>query len=129
MALVRLALRRPYTIAVLSLLILLLGFLSVKRMIVDFFPKIDIPVVFVGWNYPGLSAEEMERRVVIISERAYSTTVNGIERIESYCIPGTGLVKVFFHECADLGQAIAPDQLRSTARRCASCRLASLRQS
>ncbi len=107
MALVRLALRRPYTIAVLSLLILLLGFLSVQRMIVDFFPKIDIPVVFVGWNYPGLSAEEMERRVVIISERAYSTTVNGIERIESYCIPGTGLVKVFFHEGADLGQAIA----------------------
>ena len=107
MGLVRLALRRPYTIAVLSLLILLLGALSVTRMIVDFFPKIDIPVVFVGWNYPGLSAEEMERRVVIISERAYSTTVNGIERIESYCIPGTGLVKVFFHEGADIGQAIS----------------------
>jgi multidrug efflux pump subunit AcrB len=107
MGLVRLALRRPYTIAVLSLLILLLGWLSTKRMIVDFFPKIDIPVVFVGWNYPGLSAEEMERRVVIISERAYSTTVNGIERIESYCIPGTGLVKVFFHPGADIGAAIA----------------------
>jgi multidrug efflux pump subunit AcrB len=107
MGLVRLALRRPYTIAVLSLLTLLLGVLSAQRMIVDFFPKIDIPAVFIGWNYPGLSAEEMERRVVIISERAYSTTVNGIERIESYCIPGTGLVKVFFHEGADLGQAIA----------------------
>jgi len=107
MGLVRLALRRPYTIAVLSLLTLLFGVLSAQRMIVDFFPKIDIPAVFIGWNYPGLSAEEMERRVVIISERAYSTTVNGIERIESYCIPGTGLVKVFFHEGADLGQAIA----------------------
>src|SRR5207344_2828095 len=107
MALVRLALRRPYTIAVLSLLIILLGYLSTKQMVVDFFPKIDIPIVFVGWNYPGLSAEEMERRIVIISERAYSTTVNGIERIESHCIPGTGLVKVFFHEGADLGQAIA----------------------
>jgi multidrug efflux pump subunit AcrB len=107
MGLVHLALRRPYTIAVLSLLILLLGALSATRMIVDFFPKIDIPVVFVGWNYPGLSAEEMERRVVIISERAYSTTVNGIERIESYCIPGTGLVKVYFHPGADIGAAIA----------------------
>jgi multidrug efflux pump subunit AcrB len=107
MGLVRLALRRPYTIAVLSLLILLLGGLSMTRMIVDFFPKIDIPVVFVGWNYPGLSAEEMERRIVIISERAYSTTVNGIERIESYCIPGTGLVKVYFHPGADIGAAIA----------------------
>lgn len=107
MELVRLALRRPYTVAVLSLLVLLLGALAATRMIVDFFPKIDIPVVFVGWQYTGLSAEEMERRVVIISERAYSTTVNGIERIESTCIPGVGLVKVFFHPGAEIGAAIA----------------------
>src|SRR5258708_16195327 len=107
MELVRVALRRPYTIAVLSLLVLLLGGLAVTRMVVDFFPKIDIPVVFVGWNYPGLSAEEMERRVIIISERAYSTTVNGIERIESNCIPGIGLVKVYFHQGTDIGAAIA----------------------
>ena len=131
MSLVQLALRRPYTVAVLSLLVLLLGILAVwrtmtaflpaearknpvvaaiadaSRMNVDFFPKIDIPVVFVGWNYPGLSAEEMERRVVIISERAYSTTVSGIERIESTCIPGIGLVKVFFHPGMDIGAAIA----------------------
>ena len=107
MELVRLALRRPYTVAVLSLLVLLLGVLSTTRMIVDFFPKIDIPVVFVGWQYSGLSAEEMERRVVIISERAYSTTVSGIERIESNCIPGIGLVKVFFHPGMDIGAAIA----------------------
>src|SRR3954451_23746410 len=107
MELVRVALRRPYTVAVLSLLVLLLGGLALTRMVVDFFPKIDIPVVFVGWNYPGLSAEEMERRVVIISERAYSTTVNGIDRIESNCIPGIGLVKVFFHQGTDLGASIA----------------------
>ena len=107
MELVRLALRRPYTIAVLSLLILLLGGLALSRMVVDFFPKINIPVVFVAWNYPGLTAEEMERRIVIISERAYSTTVNGIERIESNCIPGIGLMKLYFHEGTDIGQAIA----------------------
>jgi multidrug efflux pump subunit AcrB len=107
MGLVRLALRRPYTVAILSLLILLLGALAITRMVVDFFPKINIPVVFVGWNYPGLTAEEMERRVVIISERAYSTTVNGIERIESHCIPGIGLVKVYFQEGTDIGASIA----------------------
>ncbi len=107
MALVRLALRRPYTIAVLSLLILLLGGLSLSHMKVDFFPRINIPAVVVGWNYPGLSAEEMERRVVIISERAYSTTVNGIARVESNCIPGIGLLKVYFHEGADVGTAIS----------------------
>src|SRR5256885_10413278 len=106
MELVRVALRRPYTVAVLSLLVLLLGGLAVTRMVVDFFPKIDIPVVFVGWNYPGLSAEEMERRVVIISERAYSTTVNGIDRIESQSIPGIGLLKIYFQPGTDIGGAI-----------------------
>ena len=61
---VRLALRRPYTAAIAAMLIALLGVLSVTRMIVDIFPVIDIPVVLVVWNYPGLSAEDMERRVV-----------------------------------------------------------------
>ncbi len=56
-ALVRLALRRPYTMAIAAMLILLMGGLAVIRMVVDIFPSIDIPVVYVAWNYPGLSAE------------------------------------------------------------------------
>jgi multidrug efflux pump subunit AcrB len=107
MWIVRLALRRPYTVAVMSLLILVLGILSLKRMSVDILPAIDIPVVIVVWNYPGLSAEDMERRVVLIAERAYSTTVNGIERIESQCISGIGLIKVYFQTGSELGTAIA----------------------
>src|SRR5207237_1210078 len=107
MWIVRLALRLPYTIAVMALLILVLGTLSLTRMIVDIFPAIDIPVVLVLWNYPGLSAEEMERRVVIISERAYSTTVNGIERIESQSIPGVGLLRIYFQPGTEIGAAIA----------------------
>ena len=91
--LVRLALHRPYTSAVAALLILLLGALSVTRMIVDIFPVIDIPVVMVVWNYNGLTTEDMERRVVLISECAYYTTVNGIQRIESQSIPSIGLLK------------------------------------
>ena len=70
MWIVRLALRRPYTIAVSALLILVLGTLALTRMPVDIFPAIDIPVVAVVWNYPGLAAEDMERRVVLTSERA-----------------------------------------------------------
>lgn len=93
--------------AIAGLLILLGGFLAVTRMVVDIFPNIDIPVVYVAWNYPGLSAEDMERRVVLISERAYSTTVNGIERIESISIPGLGILKVYFTQGTDIGGAIA----------------------
>src|SRR5947208_6440406 len=107
MWIVRLALRRPYSVAVMAVLLLVLGILSLTRMIVDIFHAIDIPVVLVAWNYPGLSAEEMERRVVIISERAYSTTVNGIQRIESQSIPGVGLLKIYFQPGADVGAAIA----------------------
>ena len=104
---VRLALRRPYTAAIAALLLALLGILSVTRMIVDIFPVIDIPVVLVVWNYPGLSATDMERRVNLISERAYSTTVNGISRIESQAIPGVGLLKVYFQPGTDIGASIA----------------------
>src|SRR5580658_10181217 len=90
--LVRLALRRPYTSAIAAMLILLMGALSITRMIVDIFPVIDIPVVLVVWNYNGLTTEDMERRVVFISERAYSTTVNGISRIDSQHRHSEGLL-------------------------------------
>src|SRR4051794_75126 len=105
--LVRLALRRPYTSAITAILVLLLGALSITRMIVDIFPVIDIPVVLVVWNYNGLTTEDMERRVVFISERAYSTTVNGISRIESQSIPSIGILKVYFQPGTDIGGAIA----------------------
>jgi multidrug efflux pump subunit AcrB len=107
MWLVRLALRRPYTIAVSCLLIMILGVLSLARMTVDIFPVIDIPVVAVVWIYPGLSAQDMERRVVLISERGYSTTVNGISRIESQSIPGVGVLRVYFQPGTEIGAAIA----------------------
>src|SRR5512140_1894180 len=115
LALVRLALRRPYTMAIAGMLIMLMGFLSAQRMVVDIFPNIDIPVVYVAWNYPGLSAEDMERRVVLVSERAYSTTVNGIERIESQSIPGLGILKVFFQQGSDIGGAIAQISAQNAA--------------
>ncbi len=107
MWIVRLALRRPYTVAVLSALIFIAGLLSVTRMRTDIFPSIDIPVVVVVWNYPGLSAEDMERRIVLISERAYSTVIDGITHIESQSIAGVGLLKLYFEPDADLGTAIA----------------------
>src|SRR6201996_8231235 len=105
--LVRLALRRPYTSAIAAMLVVLLGGLAITRMIVDIFPVIDIPVVLVVWNYNGLTTEDMERRVVFISERAFSTTVNGISRIESESIPGIGLLRVYFQPGSDIGAAIA----------------------
>ncbi|MGA8642752.1 efflux RND transporter permease subunit [Candidatus Binatus sp.] len=107
MWIVRLALRRPLSVAVMALLMLVLGVLSFNLMNVDIFPSIDLPVVLVVWNYPGLSAFDVERRMVFISERAYSTTVNGIEHIESESINGIGILKVYFQPGSDIGAAIA----------------------
>ena len=118
--LVRLALRRPYTMAIAGMLIMLMGFLSAQRMVVDIFPNIDIPVVYVAWNYPGLSAEDMERRVVLVSERSYSTTVNGIERIESLSIPGLGILKVYFTPGTDIGSVTARNTRHGGAPRSAA---------
>jgi multidrug efflux pump subunit AcrB len=107
MWIVSFALRRPYTIGVVALLILIMGILSISNMMVDIFPVIDIPVVSVVWSYPGLSAEEMERRVVVLDERGISSTVNGVERIESESIPGIGLMKIYFEKGTDIGAAIS----------------------
>ena len=107
MWIVRLALRNPYSIAVLALILMIMGGLSVATMLVDVFPIIDIPVVSVIWNYPGLPAEEMERRVVIINERAFSTTVQGVSSIESQSIPGIGNIRVHFQSGTDIGSAVA----------------------
>jgi outer membrane protein TolC len=62
MWIVRLALRRPYTVLVSVLLVFLFGVLSIQRLQRDILPNIDIPVVIVIWNYPGLPARDMETR-------------------------------------------------------------------
>ena len=107
MWIVQLALRRPVTIVVMSALMLLLGIVSLGSMNFDIFPAIDMPLVNMVWYYPGLSAEEMEQRVVNISERAASTTVNGVDHIESISYNGIGLLKFYFQTGSDTGLAIA----------------------
>jgi multidrug efflux pump subunit AcrB len=107
MWIVRLALRRPYTVLVSVLAVVLFSGLALSRLERDVLPNIDIPVVTVIWNYPGLSADDMEKRVVFITERALSTTVNGIQHIESQSMSTNGLVRVYFVEHTDIGAAIA----------------------
>src|SRR3989475_1346966 len=107
MWIVRLALRRPYTFVVLALLIAVLGVASIVTMPVDIFPAIDIPVVNVIWSYSGLSPTEMQDRVVSISERAFTTTVSGIEHIESVSLRGVAVTRLYFHPNVPIEAAIA----------------------
>ena len=96
MWIVKLALRRPYTFVVLSLLIFILGIGSAIETPKDIFPYIDIPVVTIVWTYNGLPPNEMEGRIITVCERALTTTVNDIEHTESESYQGVAVVKVFF---------------------------------
>jgi multidrug efflux pump subunit AcrB len=107
MWIVRLALRRPYTFVVFALLIAVLGVLSVATMSVDIFPPINIPVVTVIWQYNGLSPTEMEGRIITVSERAFTTTVNGIEHIESVSLRGVSVTRLYFQPNVPIAGAIA----------------------
>src|SRR4029434_2514057 len=107
MWIVRLALRRPYTFVVMALLIAVLGIFSIVTMTVDIFPRINIPVVSVIWSFSGLSPTEMQNRIVNVTERAFTTTVNGIEHIESVSLRGTAITRLYFQPDTPIAAAIA----------------------
>ncbi|CAB3787974.1 Multidrug resistance protein MdtC [Paraburkholderia ultramafica] len=107
MWIVRLALRRPYTFVVLAVLTFIVGPLTILRTPTDIFPNIDIPVVSIVWTYNGFSAQDMANRITSNYERALTSDVDDIEHIESQSLNGVSVVKIFFHQGADINRAIA----------------------
>jgi multidrug efflux pump subunit AcrB len=79
-------------------LMMLIGLVAFFAMPKDIFPAVDIPEINLVWYYPGMSAPEMEQRIVNITERAASQTVNGIDHIESTSFTGIGVVKIYMQE-------------------------------
>lgn len=107
MWIVRLALRRPYTFVVAAMLVVILGIYTILNTPTDIFPNIDIPVISVAFNYDGMPADEMEKRVVGQFERILTTTVNNIEHIESQSLVGRGIIKIYFQKNAKIEEATA----------------------
>ncbi len=107
LAIVRIALSRPYTFIVSALLILLFGTLAALRMPVDIFPSINIPVIAVAFQYQGLPPDQMAGRIITPFERALTTTVNDIEHFEATSYTTFGIVKVFFHPSVNIATANA----------------------
>jgi multidrug efflux pump subunit AcrB len=106
-ALVRIALTRPYTFVVLALLILIIGPLAALRTPTDIFPDIRIPVISVVWQYTGLPPDQMAGRITTPFQRALTTTVNDIEHIEANSYNGFGIIKIFFQPNVDIRTANA----------------------
>jgi multidrug efflux pump subunit AcrB len=90
-----------------SMLILILGVLSIFRTPVDILPVVDIPVIAVIWSFNGMEPTEMEGRIVSNTERAYTTTVSNIEHLESKTYNGVAVVKIYFQPNANIPSAIA----------------------
>ena len=107
LAIVRIALSRPYTFVVAALLIFLLGTLAALRMPVDIFPAIDIPIIGVAFQYQGLPPDQMAGRIITPFERALTTTVNDIEHIEANSYTTFGIVKIYFHPSTNIATANA----------------------
>src|ERR1700743_2194033 len=113
MSVVETALKRPYTVVAMLILISLMGIGAALRMPVDIFPEIDVPVVAVVWTYNGMSAQDVQNRILTLHERQLASVVDDIERIEATSYYGVGVEKVFLHQGADVTRAIA--QLSSSA--------------
>lgn len=107
MWIVRLALEKKYTIAVMALLILIMGTVSVLRMPTDIFPRINIPVVSVLWGYSGLSTNEMEKMITNFSETSIINNVGDIQRVESQTYNGTAVIKIYFQPTVKIEEALA----------------------
>ncbi len=107
LAIVRIALSRPYTFVVMAMLIVIFGVAAAIKTPTDIFPNIGIPVVAVVWQYNGLPPDDMSGRVIYYYERYLSAQVNDIEHIESQSLPGYGVVKVFFQPGVNINGALA----------------------
>jgi multidrug efflux pump subunit AcrB len=113
MSLAQYVLKRPYTVVAVLILIGLLGLGEALRMPVDIFPEMDIPVVSVVWTYSGMSAQDVQNRILTLHERQMASLVDDISRIEATSYQGVGVIKVYLHEGADVTRAIS--QLASSA--------------
>jgi multidrug efflux pump subunit AcrB len=107
LAIVRIALSRPYTFVVAAMLIFLMGTLAALRMPVDIFPSINIPIIGVAFQYQGLPPDQMAGRIITPFERALTTTVNDIEHFEANSYTTFGIVKIYFHPTVNIATANA----------------------
>jgi multidrug efflux pump subunit AcrB len=113
MSVVENALKRPYTVVAVLILVTLMGIGAALRMPIDIFPEIDIPVVAVVWTYNGMSAKDIQNRILTLHQRQLASLVDDISRIEAVSYQGVGVEKVYLHEGADVTRAVS--QLASSA--------------
>ncbi len=115
MWIVRVALNRPYTFIVVSVLILILSGVAIVQTPVDIFPSIDIPVIGIVLSYTGLSPQDMQDRLASVMQRNMTNTVEDVDHYEAQSYHGISVVKVFLQPKANLYGDIAEVSSVSTS--------------
>jgi multidrug efflux pump subunit AcrB len=99
------AIRKPFLIIVVCLMVAVMGITAVVRMPVDLFPEINIPVVVVATFFSGMPPEQIEADITGRFERFF-TLASNIEHIESRSLPGVSLIKIFFQPGTNADSAV-----------------------
>lgn len=107
MWLVKYALRRPYSMGALAILVFILGFSSLRQLPVDILPEVKTPVVNVVWTYQGLNAREMATKITSFSELALLNNVDNVKEISSETFNGVGLVRIVFQDNVEIDVALS----------------------
>src|SRR5919204_5345779 len=106
MNLVRGAMRRPITVIVAVIAVVLGALLALQQMPRDILPTLGVPTIYVAQPYGGMDPSQMEGYLVYYYEYHF-LYINGIEHVESKSIQNVGLLKLFFHPGTDMNQALA----------------------
>src|SRR5438552_5546107 len=100
------ALRRPYTIMVAMLAIVVGSVLAWSRIRIDIFPELNLPVVYVAQPYGGMDPAQMEGLITNYYEYHF-LYITGIHHVESKNVQGVALMRLYFHPGTDMAQAMA----------------------
>jgi multidrug efflux pump subunit AcrB len=100
------SLKRPITVFVAAAALALLAFFAVRRMPVDIFPNLDLPVVIVAQPYGGMDPAQMEGYLTYYYEYHF-LYIAGVDHVESKSVQNASLVKIYFHPGTDMSQGLA----------------------
>lgn len=103
---VRAALKNPYAVVAISLIVVILGVISYQNMVVDIFPEINLPVVAVATFYKGMGPSEIEGAITLRLEQLF-LQASYIDHIESRSLPGVSVIKVYFHPSYDVNDGLS----------------------
>lgn len=103
---VRAALKNPYAVVAISLIVVILGAISYQNMVVDIFPEINLPVVAVATFYKGMGPSEIEGAITLRLEQLF-LQASYVEHIESRSLPGVSLIKVYFHPSYNVNDGLS----------------------